>query len=94
MNSIYRVYHEFSLQNGLQSLLNQFTKWFIIIINRKRGWFNYKGFIEFANLSITKQGALKVLNNFLKMNLLITKTNSKKEKIFSFNDEYLFYEMN
>lgn len=64
-----------------------------IIINRKRGWFNYKGFIEFANLSITKQGALKILNHFLEMNLLITKTNSKKEKVFLFNEEYLYYEL-
>ena len=64
-----------------------------IIANKKRGWFNYKGFIDFANLDITKQGALKILNHFLKLNLLNSRTNSRNEKIFIFNDDFLFYEM-
>lgn len=64
-----------------------------IIANKKRGWFNYKGFIDFANLDITKQGALKILNHFLKLNLLNSRTNSRNEKIFIFNDDYLFYEL-
>lgn len=64
-----------------------------ILANKKRGWFNYKGFIDFANLDITKQGALKILNRFLKLNLLKSRTNSRNEKIFIFNDDYLFYEL-
>ena len=36
-----------------------------IIINSKKGWFNYRGFIDFCKLDITKQGALKILNKLL-----------------------------
>ena len=35
-----------------------------IIINKNLKWFNQKKFIEFEGLSITKQGALKILNRF------------------------------
>lgn len=64
-----------------------------IIINSKKGWFNYKGFISFCNLDISKQGALKILNNFLSLKLLISKINSRNEKIFKLNEEVLKYAM-
>ena len=64
-----------------------------IIINSKKGWFNYKGFIIFCNLNISKQGALKILNNFLKLNLLESKINSRNEKIFRLKEEVLKYAM-
>lgn len=62
-----------------------------IIVNSKKGWFNYKGFINFCNLDISKQGALKILNNLLKLNLLKSKINSKNEKIFILNEDVLKY---
>lgn len=65
-----------------------------IIVNKKRGWFNYKGFIEFCNLDITKQGALKILNNFLNLKMLKSKLNSKREKIFILNEDMIKYELN
>lgn len=65
-----------------------------IIVNKKKGWFNYKGFIEFCNLDITKQGALKILNHFLNLNILISKLNSKREKIFMINEDMIKYELN
>lgn len=65
-----------------------------IIINKKKGWFNYKGFIEFCNLNITKQGALKILNHFLNLDILISKLNTKKEKIFILNEDRIKYELN
>lgn len=98
-NQYYMVYKNLSEINNVlaqvgESLNNSEMHYLKrIIINRKRGWFNYNGFISFANLSITKQGALKILNHFLKLNLLLTKTNSKNEKVFLFNDEYLFFEL-
>ncbi len=64
-----------------------------IIVNKKKGWFNYKGFIEFSNLDITKQGALKILNNFLNLKILIYKFNSRREKIFMLNENILKYEL-
>ncbi|MCM1557818.1 MAG: Fic family protein [Anaeroplasma bactoclasticum] len=65
-----------------------------IIVNKKKGWFNYKGFIEFCNLNITKQGSLKILNNFLKLNILKFKLNSKRKKIFILNEDMIKYELN
>ncbi len=65
-----------------------------IMANSKKGWFNYKGFLKLANVDITKQAALKILNNFLKLGLLVSKTNSKNEKIFKLNDEKILFELN
>lgn len=64
-----------------------------IIINSKKSWFNYKGFISFCNLDISKQGALKILNNFLKLQLLNSKINSRNEKIFILNEDIMRYEI-
>ncbi len=63
-----------------------------ILINKNLGWFNYRGFIEFAGLDITKQGALKILNNFLKLEILESKINSKNEKVFKIADDMIHYE--
>lgn len=65
-----------------------------IIVNKKKGWFNSKGFIEFCNIDITKQGAIKILNNFLSLNILISKLNSKREIIFMINEDMIKYELN
>lgn len=65
-----------------------------IIINKKYGWFNYRGFINFCGLDITKQGALKILNNFVKHQILQSRINSKNEKIFIMNEDFLKYELN
>lgn len=63
-----------------------------IIINSKKGWFNHRGFIKFCNIEITKQGALKILNKFLKLRILKSKTNNRNEKIFVLNDKVIKYE--
>lgn len=62
-----------------------------IMINSKKGWFNYRGFIDFCKLDITKQGALKILNKLTKFEILISRTNSKNEKIFTINDAMILY---
>lgn len=64
-----------------------------IFINSKKGWFNYKGFISFCHLDITKQGALKILNKFLGLNILKFRINSRKEKIFILNDDVIKYSL-
>ncbi|MBR6287737.1 MAG: Fic family protein [Acholeplasmatales bacterium] len=64
-----------------------------IMINKNIKWFNYKKFIEFEAIDITKQGALKILNKFVDRNFLISKTNSKNEKVFMLNDNILKYEV-
>lgn len=63
-----------------------------IIINKNIKWFNYKKFIEFEGLDITKQGALKILNKFEKRGFLLSKINSKNEKIFILNESIIKYE--
>ena len=65
-----------------------------IIINSKKGWFNYKGFINFSNINITKQGALKILNNFLGLNILKARINNRNEKIFILNEEIIKFKLN
>lgn len=64
-----------------------------IIINKNIIWFNYKKFNEIAGLSITKQGSLKILNKFEKMDFLISKINSKNEKVFSLNENIIKFEI-
>lgn len=62
-----------------------------IMINSKKGWFNYRGFIDFCKIDITKQGALKILNKLLNYELLVSRNNSKNEKIFMINEEKILY---
>ena len=64
-----------------------------IMINSKKGWFNYRGFIDFCKLDITKQGALKALNKLLDYGLLVSKINSKNEKIFMINEKKVLYKI-
>jgi len=64
-----------------------------IIVNKNIKWFNYKKFLEFESLDITKQGALKILNRFENKGLLLSKINQKGEKIFTLNDSVLKYEI-
>ena len=64
-----------------------------IIINKNIKWFNYKKFLEFEGLDITKQGALKILNKFEKRGFLLSKINSKNEKIFILDESILKYEI-
>ena len=64
-----------------------------IIINKNIKWFNYKKFLEFEGLDITKQGALKILNKFEKRGFLLSKINSKNEKIFILDEYILKYEI-
>ena len=62
-----------------------------IMINSKKGWFNYRGFNDFCKIDITKQGALKILNKLLNYELLVSRNNSKNEKIFMINEEKILY---
>ena len=64
-----------------------------IIINKNIKWFNYKRFLEFEGLDITKRGALKILNKFESRGFLLSKINSKKEKIFILDESILKYEI-
>lgn len=81
-------------RNGEELTVNELYYLKRILINNNLGWFNYKSFLEFSSADITKQAAFKILNNFMKLNLLLTKTNSKNEKIFKLNQDIITYQIN
>ncbi len=97
-NNYYLVYKNISKLKEVYSLMGEsFTKTeqqYIkrIMIYSKNGWFNYKTFINFCGIDISKQGALKILNNFLNLNILVSRINSKNEKIFKLNENLIFFE--
>lgn len=62
-----------------------------IIIHNATGYFTYKDFLEYIHSSMTKQGALKVLNAFADYSLLSKSINKKKEAIYKVNSEMLTY---
>lgn len=97
-NKYYLVYKNL---NAIKELLGKFGEsltptesYYVkrIIINSKKSWFNYRGFIDFCKIDISKQGALKILNKLLSYGILISKTNSKNEKIFMVNDHMIMYQ--
>ncbi|MCR4661529.1 MAG: Fic family protein [Clostridia bacterium] len=55
------------------------------------GYFDYKKFLVMANITISKQAALKELNKLAEYGLLSSKINDKKVKLFKINDEYVKY---
>lgn len=62
-----------------------------IIINNADGYFNYKTFLEYIHSTMTKAGALKVLNSFYDCGILEKSTNKKKEAIFKIKKGVLTY---
>ncbi len=64
-----------------------------IIINNPDGYFNYKMFLENIHSTMTKTGALKVLNSFVDCGILEKSTNKKKEAIFKIKKGTLTYNM-
>ena len=46
----------------------------------------------FSHSDMSKQGALKILNYFAQLNILKSRINSRNEKIFILNDDFLTYE--
>ena len=53
------------------------------------GYFDYKKFLTMANVSISKQAALKTLNKFVEYGILTDKINEKKVKLFQLNDDWV-----
>lgn len=53
------------------------------------GYFDYKKFLTMANVSISKQAALKTLNKFVEYGILTDKINEKRVKLFQLNDDWV-----
>ncbi len=62
-----------------------------ILVNFIDTYFDYKRFIEYANIDVSKQGALKMLNRFEEYGVLESIINDKKVKLFKINNEYIKY---
>lgn len=62
-----------------------------IISHNNDVYFNYKQFLEYTHSSMSKVGALKILNNFANYGILEKATNKKKESIFKVNKDMIIY---
>lgn len=65
-----------------------------ILIHNPYDYFNYKIFLTYINGTISKQGALKILDRLSEYKLLIKSQNKKRENIYKFNQEFITYKFN
>ena len=62
-----------------------------ILVHNPEGYFNYKGFLEYIGGSMSKAGALKILNNFTDYGILEKNINKKKEAIYKINKNIITF---
>lgn len=60
-------------------------------MHNPEGYFNYKGFLEYIGGSMSKAGALKILNNFTDYGILEKNINKKKEAIYKINKNIITF---
>lgn len=62
-----------------------------ILVHNSEDYFNYKMFLRYINTKMTRQGALKILNNLHSYEILEKTTNKKGDIIFKFNQAFITY---
>lgn len=62
-----------------------------ILVHNPEDFFNYKMFLTYISTNMTRQGALKILNNLYKYEILEKSTNKKGDTIFKLNQEFITY---
>ena len=62
-----------------------------ILIHNTENYFNYKEFLGYINATMTRQGALKILNNLTEYEILENTQNRKGDTIFRLNPNYITY---
>ncbi len=62
-----------------------------ILVHNPENFFNYKMFLNYIHATMTRQGALKILNNLNSYGILEKNTNKKGDIIFRFNQEFITY---
>lgn len=62
-----------------------------ILVHNSEDYFNYKMFLTYIHATMTRQGALKILNNLNNYGILEKTTNKKGDIIFRFNQEFITY---
>ncbi len=65
-----------------------------ILVHNSETFFNYKMFLNYIHAKMTKQGALKILDNLTNYNILQKAKNRKGEAIFKFNPDYVTFKYN
>ncbi len=63
-----------------------------ILIHNTENYFNYKEFLRYINATMTRQGALKVLNNLTEYGILEKTQNRKGDTIFRLNPDCVTYQ--
>ena len=62
-----------------------------ILVHNSENYFNYKLFMEYLHAKMSKQGAMKILDNLVSYNILQKDKNKKGEAIFKFNPDFITY---
>ncbi len=80
-----------NLQNKGIILTETEKSYFRKILLSYSGKFTYSDFENMAKISITKQGALKILNRFANYGLLIPSESNSKTKLFALNPDVMLF---
>ena len=62
-----------------------------ILVHNTEDYFNCKGFLTYINAKMSRQGALKILNNLSDYGILEKSQNKKGDTIFKLNQEFITY---
>ena len=62
-----------------------------LLVHSTGNWFNYKEFMKYINATMTRQGALRILNNLTDYGILVKSANKKGDTIYKLNEEIITY---
>lgn len=62
-----------------------------ILVHNSEDYFNYKMFLNYINTNMSRQGALKILNNLHSYDILEKTNNKKGDIVFRFNPDFITY---
>ncbi len=62
-----------------------------ILVHNQDSYFNYKKFLEYIHTKMSKQGALKILNNLVNYDLLECIKNKRNESMYRVNEKHIIY---
>ncbi|MDD6095095.1 MAG: Fic family protein [Clostridia bacterium] len=62
-----------------------------ILVHNSENYFNYKMFLSYINTSMSRQGALKILNKLHDYEILEKTKNKKGDTVFKFNPDFITY---
>lgn len=65
-----------------------------ILVHNPENYFTYKLFLNYINATMTKQGAMKILNNLANYEILEKTKNKKGETIYKLNQSLIVYKWN